>query len=297
MSFGDAFKPDHPRIDPTKGKYQKYEHPLKATATLFALRVPLHIWEMVSKRYGVPLPGNLTADVNGEATGFWAWVIANPQVSCHLTEGAKKAAALLSQGFAAIGLPGIWGGYRRSNGKPSLLPQLEVFARGSVLATGTRQFYLPSTKTRSGRPATPTGKRCGVQQSFYRDKGCKASIIAWEPWIKGCDDLIVAKGGKRFTECYQKALTFEDWQADGLRELTYKPALRLDSASKYLGSFAPPPNAKLIGIKAPKGSGKTEWLVQICADAQNRGQKVLILTHRTQLGKALCDRLWSRLRR
>ena len=34
-----CFKPDHPRIDPKKGKYQKYEHPLKAVATLFASRV------------------------------------------------------------------------------------------------------------------------------------------------------------------------------------------------------------------------------------------------------------------
>jgi hypothetical protein len=280
-----CFKPDHPRIDTTKGKHQKYEHPLKATATLFALRVPLHIWEMVSKRYGIPLPGNLTADANGEATGFWAWVIANPQVPIILTEGVKKAAALLSQGFAAIGLPGIWGGYRKTEGKPCLLPQLEVFAKGG------REFYFAFDQDEKRKTRHANRKALWCTAKLLLDKGCEAHIISWEPWLKGCDDLIVAKGGKHFTECYQKALAFEDWQADGLRELTYKPALRLNSASKYLGSFAPPPpNAKLIGIKAPKGSGKTEWLVQICADAQNRGQKVLVLTHRTQLGKALCDR-------
>jgi len=285
-----CFKPDHPRIDTTKGKHQKYEHPLKATATLFALRVPLHTWEMVSKRYDIPLPGNLIADANGEATGFWAWVIANPQVSIILTEGVKKAAALLSQGFAAIGLPGIWGGYRKNDGKPSLLPQLEVFASGPVLATGARQFYFAFDQDEKRKTRHANRKALWCTAKLLQDKGCKASIIAWEPWIKGCDDLIVTKGGKHFTECYLKALSFEDWQADGLRELTYKPALRLESASKYVGSFAPPPNAKIVGIKAPKGSGKTEWLVQICADAQNRGQKVLVLTHRTQLGKALCNR-------
>jgi hypothetical protein len=82
-----CFKPDHPRIDPTKGKYQKYEHPLKATATLFALRVPLHIWQMVSKRCSVPMPANLVVDAKGEALGFWAWVIAHPKVSVTLTAG------------------------------------------------------------------------------------------------------------------------------------------------------------------------------------------------------------------
>ena len=284
-----CFKPDQPRVDLTKCKHQKYEHPLKATATLFALKVPQSIWEKVSRRYGVPI---LPTDINPTRAdnGFWDWVISNPQVSIILTEGVKKSAALLSQGYAAIGLPGIWGGYRKNDGKPSLLPQLEVFTRGTVLATGARQFYFDFDQDEKRKTRHTNRKALWCTAKLLQDKGCKASIIAWEPWIKGCDDLIVAKGGKRFTECYQKALAFEDWQADGLRELTYKPALRLDSASKYLGSFAPPPNAKLIGIKAPKGSGKTEWLVQICADAQNRGQKVLILTHRTQLGRALCDR-------
>ena len=118
-----CLKPDQPRIDATKGKHQKYEHPLKAVATLFALRVSLSIWQKVSKRYNVPLPEDVVVDADGEALGFWAWVIANPKVSVTVTEGCKKAAALLSLGFAAIGLPGIWGGYRKNDGKPCLLPQ------------------------------------------------------------------------------------------------------------------------------------------------------------------------------
>jgi hypothetical protein len=116
------------------------------------------------------------------------------------------------------------------------------------------------------------------------------SIISWLPWIKGCDDLIVAKGADYFEQCYSKALSFDDWQADALKELTYKPAVRYDSKTKYIGEFAPPPEAKLICLKAPKGSGKTEALVKVCADAQRQGQKVLVITHRQQLGQALCLR-------
>lgn len=278
-----CFKPDKPRIDLPKGKYQKYEHPLKATATLFALKVPQSIWEEVSRRHGIPV---LPTDINPAKAdnGFWEWVISNPQVSIILTEGVKKAAALLSQGYAAIGLPGIWGGYRRNDGEPSLLPQLEVFAKGA------RQFYFAFDQDEKRKTRHANRKALWCTAKLLQDEGCKASIIAWEPWIKGCDDLIVAKGGKHFTKCYSKALTFEDWQADGLKELTHKPALRLDSSTKYIGEFFPPPSARLVCLKAPKGSGKTEWLVKICAEAQSCGQKVLILTHRTQLGKALCDR-------
>jgi hypothetical protein len=279
-----CFKADQPRLDPTKGKYQKYEHPLKAVATLFALRVSLNIWHKVSKRYSVPIPDDVVVDSIGEALGFWAWVIANPQVAVILTEGVKKAAALLSQGFAAIGLPGIWGGYRNKSGNPCLLPQLAVFASSG------RQVYFAFDQDEKPTTRLHNRKAVGCTARLLQQHGSAVSIISWSPWIKGCDDLIVAKGAEYFEQCYEKALSFEDWQADALKELTYKPAVRLDSQTKYIGEFASPPSAKLICLKAPKGSGKTEWLVKVCAEAQTIGQKVLVITHRQQLGQALCSR-------
>jgi hypothetical protein len=277
-----CFKPDQPRIDATKGKHQKYEHPLKAQATLFALKVTDAIWQKVAKRYGVPVT-EMDIDQSRADRGFWSWVKRN-NVPIVLTEGCKKAASLLSQGFAAIALPGIWGGYRKNDGKPALTPQLECFAsKGRKI-----YFAFDQDEKRSTRQTNRKAVWCTAK--LLKDKGCAVSIIEWEPWIKGVDDLIVVKGDKHFLGCYEKALSFDDWQADGLWELTYKPALRLDSKSKHLGDFAPPPSAKLIGLKAPKGSGKTEWLVKVCEDAQRRGQKVIIITHRTKLAEALCGR-------
>ena len=278
-----CFKPSRPRIDAAKGKSQKYEHPLKAQATLFALKVTDAVWQKVANRYGVEvLPTDI--DERRGDRGFWKWVANLKEIPVVLTEGAKKAASLLSQGFAAIGLPGIWGAYRKNDGLPSLIPQIECFASNG------KKIYLAFDQDEKRSTRQTNRKALWCTAKLLKDKGCDARIIAWEPWIKGVDDLIVAKGGKHFTACYQRALAFDDWMADGLRELTYKPDLRLDSSTKYLGDFAPPHGAKLIGLKSPKGSGKTEWLVNICAEAQNRGQKVLVLTHRTQLGKALCDR-------
>jgi hypothetical protein len=161
---------------------------------------------------------------------------------------------------------------------------LEVFARDG------RQFYFAFDQDEKPKTRSTTRKALYSTARLIIEKGCLVSIINWSPWIKGCDDLIVAKGADHFVERYSKALSFEDWQADRLYELSDKPALRLDSSTKYIGDFAPPPSAKLICLKAPKGSGKTEWLVKVCADAQTEGQKVLVITHRQQLGQALCSR-------
>ena len=278
-----CFKPATPRIDSNKGKYIKYEHPLKTPSELFALRVPLHIWEMVGRRYNVPvLP--LDIDQTRDDLGFWKWVIDHPEVPVIVTEGVKKAAALLSLGFAAIGVPGIWGAYCKNDGDPCLLPQLECFTRQE------RDFYFAFDQDEKRKTRRANRKAIWSTAKLLVDRKCDVRIIQWEATIKGVDDLIVSKGGKHLIKSYEKALPFEDWQSNYLLELNYPASLKLDANTKYIGDFAPPPHAKLICLKAPKGSGKTEWLMKICAEAQREGRKVLVLTHRRQLGKALCDR-------
>jgi hypothetical protein len=159
-----------------------------------------------------------------------------------------------------------------------------------VFACEGRQFYFAFDQDEKPTTRLHNRKAVGCTARLLQQHGSVVSIISWLPWIKGCDDLIVAKGANYFEQCYSKALSFDDWQADALKELTYKPAVRFDSQTKYIGEFAPPPDAKLICLKAPKGSGKTEALVKVCADAQRQGQKVLVITHRQQLGQALCLR-------
>jgi hypothetical protein len=280
-----CFKPDKPRIDASKGRLIKYEHPPKEPTGIFALRVSYEIWERISQRYGIEIS---LADIDQSRAdfGFWAWVMAHPEIPLIKTEGAKKAGALLSAGFVAIAVPGIWSAVRRSeDGKHNLIPQVEA------LATKGREIYFAFDQDEKRLTRRANRKALFTTGRLLKSKGCKVNVLEWEPTIKGVDDLIVAKGERHFFEgCYLKALSFDDWSADWLRLLSYKPALRLDSSTKYIGEFAPPPSAKLICLKAPKGSGKTEWLVKICADAQRRGQKVLVLTHRTQLGLELTRR-------
>jgi hypothetical protein len=114
-----------------------------------------------------------------------------------LTEGVKKAAALLSQGFAAIGLPGIWGGYRKKSGNPCLLPQLAVFASSG------RQVYFAFDQDEKPTTRLHNRKAVGCTARLLQQHGSAVSIISWSPWIKGCDDLIVAKGAEYFEQCYE----------------------------------------------------------------------------------------------
>jgi hypothetical protein len=280
-----CFKPDKPRIDATKGKFIKYEHPLYEPTGIFTLRVTEEISTKIFNRCGLDSLDKDFVPEKQEDEDFWEVVRADPTIPIIFTEGAKKAGALLSAGFCAIALPGIWGAVRRGeDGKHILIPQLEAYAtKGREIYFAFDQDEKRSTRKANRKALFATGR-------LLKSKGCKVKIIDWEPTIKGVDDLIVSRGEQHFFEGYLKALSFDNWSADWLRLLTYKPALKLDSNSKYIGDFAPPPGAKLICLKAPKGSGKTEWLVKICGDAQYRGQKVLVLTHRTQLGLELTRR-------
>ena len=97
----------------SNGKLIKYESPPKTPNRVTYFRVPIHLWNQVAARYGIkryhsPLALRLTA--RKQPVNFWEWVKNTPSIPVLLTEGEKKAGSLLSQGYAAISLPGIWGG-------------------------------------------------------------------------------------------------------------------------------------------------------------------------------------------
>ncbi|MFM2315386.1 MAG: hypothetical protein RLZZ04_4664, partial [Cyanobacteriota bacterium] len=126
MAWG-RFKPDAPRTG-SNGKLVKYESPPKTPNRVTYFRVPLHLWHQVAARYGIKLyhsPLALRLSARKQPVNFWSWVKDNPEIPVVLTEGEKKAGSLLSQGYAAISLPGIWGGRAKSEAKelhPDLLP-------------------------------------------------------------------------------------------------------------------------------------------------------------------------------
>lgn len=227
---------------------------------------------------------------DSEDRGFWKWVLETPSIPVTITEGAKKAGALLTAGYAALALPGIWGGYRKPTnergnvvGKPRLIPQLEVFATGGREITfAFDQDRKPTTFANVIRAIAKTG-------GLLAKKGCKVSVVEWSKEHKGCDDLIAGLGESAFHAAYNARKSLDAYKLKEITDLTSYVDLTVNQ--RYLSSdLVPPVDAQIIGLASAKNTGKTEWLSLIAEFALKQGRRVLIITHRVQLGQALCDR-------
>jgi hypothetical protein len=333
------FKPIDPIASPDRGKLIKYEAPPKYPTRIFALKVSDRIWRKVAKRYKIKLYNSPIVQRlldRRSPLSFWEWVLKHPEIPVIVTEGSKKAAALLSAGYAAIALPGVFNGYRtpkdefgRKVGKSSLIPQLQAFGQqGREIYFAYDSDSKASTVKNVNLAILTTGK-------LFEQLGCKTKVIEWNSELgKGVDDLIAKNGEAAFDDAYNNALTLELWQTKLATRLSYQPNIRLNQ--RYLNlselvlesvelkpdvfnpenlllsqekeideeqirtaisndrqqSFngAIPDSAKLICIKSPKGTGKTQLLEQEVARALAAGQWVLVISHRVQLAEALCVR-------
>lgn len=333
------FKPLQPRLSADKGKIIKYEAPPKHPTGIIALKVSQHIWHKTAEHNNVKLFFSALAlklrDRN-EPMSFWEWVVNHPEIPLIITEGAKKAAALLSQGYAAIALPGVFNGYRqpkdefgRKTGLAKLIPQLEVFA------TSGRTIYFAFDQDTKANTIANVNKAIAKTGKLLVKAEVQVKVISWLEPAKGVDDLIVTHGSEAFHLAYNNALTLETWLVQTQVQLTYPVNIHLNQ--RYLGSLANskqeksvppqtncaeieerqkntdpdqvsistdqvfsaasestlniPDDAKLICLKSPKGTGKTHLIEQIVNQATKEGKWVLLLTHRIQLGEALCQRV------
>ncbi|WP_422661885.1 plasmid replication protein, CyRepA1 family [Pannus brasiliensis] len=289
-----CFKPNFPRSSAERGKPIKYEHPPKAPTGVFALRVPRVLWEKIAERLKTPIvPRPIETDQTTETPGddgFWQWVIDNPSIPVCITEGAKKAGALLTAGYVAIALPGIHNGYRTPKdesgqriGKSRLIPQLQK------LAVPGREIYF--VFDRETRPKTLQAVNLAIQKTgpLFARSGCTVKVVTWNPRDgKGVDDFIANKGTGEFEIAYQQAVSLEVWKARELTRLTHAPAIEI--YLRYLGALEIPETARLIGIKSPKGTGKSEFLAKVVRRAIENGQEVLVIGHRVKLVEELCQR-------
>ncbi|MEO1430259.1 MAG: plasmid replication protein, CyRepA1 family, partial [Cyanobacteria bacterium J06633_8] len=303
-----CFKPDEPRINEEKGKPIKYEHPPKVPTEIFALRIPVATWQQISKRFNVPLPDNYH-EVKENPWLFWKWVIDNPKIPLIITEGAKKAACILSQGFVAIALPGIFGGYRTPKNKyGDVIGKSHLISQAEVFATKGREIYFCFDQDEKEKTIRNVNTAISKTAKLFIQHGCKIFVITWGEKIldkerKGIDDLLYAyhevyKWAKeqatspeaKMEELFQDALDFRTWEGLQLKKLTYPVDLELNQ--RYLGELQIPHDAQIIAIKAPKGTGKTYSLAEFVAPYLKTGEKkILLLTHRIQLSTQTADRL------
>jgi hypothetical protein len=277
MEWG-CFKPDFPRLDFNKkdNKPVKYEHPYKSSTRAFFLRVPKRIWQMMSDRYGVPI---------GDYTEFWDWVIKEnlPIIFC---EGVKKAAALLSCGFIAVGLPGINGAYRKvetNQKKHNLIPDIQL------LATPKREITICFDNDPKPTTRINVRKAIAATTRLLKSKKCQVKITNWNYAEKGIDDVLVVHGQAIVENIITTALPVSQWQTQPYYQLSRKINLTLNQ--RYLGDILSNIPQKNIGVESPKGTGKTESVKPVVDKLVAEDYSVYLVSHRVQLCQALCSRL------
>lgn len=272
MNWG-CFKPDQPRLN-QENKIIKYEHPYKSPTRAFFLMPGQADWQLIADKAGVSI---------GEYENFWLWVKEN-NIPILITEGAKKAAALLSNGYTAIGIPGIYNGHRKDkeSNKRYLIPELEAFA-------DSRDFTIIFDNDSKQSAKINTEIATSQLGGLLRKKKCKVAIATWTYPFKGIDDLIVAHGRDILDTVVQGAIALE--------ELEINKYYRLSDISKtldkrYLGNiFKGCEGHRLVGVKSPKGTGKTESLVNYVSGIVDKGYQVYLVSHRVQLCQDICRRL------
>ncbi|MDZ8263942.1 DUF3854 domain-containing protein [Nostoc sp. ChiQUE01b] len=191
MEWG-RIKPNFPRIDWQKGKPVKYESPPKTPNRVTYFDVANPIWDKVAKRYLIKRYHSLLAlrlldQLNPLI--FWEWVKQHPEIPIILCEGEKKAACLLSLGFVAIALPGIWNGRVGKQDfderlHPDLVPMAQAGRRFIILFD-----YETSSKTRWSVFQATVRTAKAIESAGSE---CEVALLPGPE--KGVDDFVVARG-------------------------------------------------------------------------------------------------------
>jgi hypothetical protein len=274
------------------GYYDKAGRYIKIDCPPTFLLPTLPMWELIAKRYGVAIPDNpVLVGRWGLAVGFWDWVRDN-NIPVKLAEGVKKAGCLMLLGYAAISLNGIWMGrrviYRESDGKnigERLHEDLLEFDTPGREITFTFDYregnYFQSVEFKAARATA------GCLQNAH-------AFIAQLPGPeKGIDDFAAVGGdvdavisAARSIDEIQKQFFLWLSKENKKKAWALTHPVAWECNQRYLSI---PYHSGLIGVKSPKGTGKTYDLIKLIAQTHAQGRKVLLLTHRIVLGRAICE--------
>ena len=212
MDWG-RIKPNFPRIDWAKGKPVKYESPPKTPNRVTYFDVANPIWDKVAKRYLIKRYHSLLAlrlldQLNPLI--FWEWVKQHPEIPIILCEGEKKAACLLSLGFVAIALPGIWNGRVGKQDfderlHPDLVPMAQAGRKFIILFD-----YETKAKTRWSVFQATVRTAKAIESA-----GCFCEVALLPGPEKGVDDFVVGRAedaNALLTAIIDDAKSLKDYQ-------------------------------------------------------------------------------------
>ncbi|MBD2152614.1 DUF3854 domain-containing protein [Pseudanabaena sp. FACHB-1277] len=173
------FKPDIPIIFPDQGKPAKYLS-CKDIVTKESLHDAI-LLEMPDRDYWETVANDMTAITV-------------------ITEGSKKAGALLTCGFAGIGLQGVEMGFKDGKLVPNLVP---FFTRDrSIIFAFDADIVEKEGVEIALKKITAQAKRCGAMPL----------IAQWDISLgKGIDDVLVNHGADKVREIMANAIPYKNW--------------------------------------------------------------------------------------
>jgi P4 family phage/plasmid primase-like protien len=201
-----SFKPDRP-LSPDR----KYENPRQVSPQAIYPAVTYRIWQMVSDRFNIPLPSDITLNNPASfAAGFWLWAIAN-NLPLIITEGVKKALSAISQGFPAVALTGLWNwtdSIKDENGKTKQHRLIETL---TPVATPDRIIHIALDRDKKAATNRAVIQSRSALAKCLIDAQSHPYSIVWDAEHKGLDDLISNCGveGLELAITQQERLTGE----------------------------------------------------------------------------------------
>ena len=233
-------------------------------------------------------------DTSNDPYCFWSWVQAHPEIPIILTEGEKKAACLLSLGFVAISLPGVWMGRVKNEATgtdhlhPDLLPMVETGRKFVILFDNDPK---PSTKRQVNNAIRHTG-------NVIEKAGATCSVaLLPEDSEKGVDDFVFANGGDSAASLIAKIIEAAQTLDSFIRDIRpknwglsskYPPNIKVNE--RYLSNAVKNlPDSGLIVLCSGMGTGKTELLVKYLK--RYFKERFLNIGHRVNLLQNVAKRL------
>jgi putative DNA primase/helicase len=210
---GISVKPDSPRRN-AEGKVIKYESPRGAgNQQLFVPRLSVRAGLAIASKLGAAIEQEyrqrvelLTPDMAD--LGFWDWYLEHDGFII-ITEGAKKACSLISAGYPAIALNGIWGW---GTNEKDIFGEVERgdFGESLKILNSELEPFLNDREVilafdRDDNPSTVKKVEAAKQRFFQEieDRVDGVTDLKWKGH-KGIDDLIAAKGVKALDKAYAK---------------------------------------------------------------------------------------------
>lgn len=289
LTFLVQIKPNCPYeyLDGGTKKQIKYEAPKGGGTPYIFLNIPFSLIKKLAKKYHIP---NLPEDTIKDK---WKWVQDHPVIPITITEGWKKAACLMSNGYIAVACFSITThSQKATEGENAWFTELKPEIKW-LLERGKRTIYIAfdAEDTSKVKSIIANNKQRKTLGKKLQRLGHKVFILDWKHELgKGIDDFAYSQGIEAVEKLYHKALTYSRFTARIRATYTRRLSNAIDINYQYIKAelirLAKDNGKSLIAIKAPQKSGKSTAIKEFLKTIKGR---VLAITHRQTLSNNLAN--------